>query len=65
MQIADVKDIVPGGIKATDHVHRETNDNRCSRCNTPIADDEVPLLLWGDDGRNMLIYCEACTGAKP
>jgi hypothetical protein len=57
-----ITDVVPGGIKASDHWHRSTNDNTCSRCRRGIADGECPLSLWrGDD---MLIYCEACLGVQ-
>ena len=58
--------IVPGGLKPTDHWHRMTNDNTCSRCRAPVSDDDVPLMLWSEDGNDMLIYCEACLGVtKP
>ena len=53
--------IVPGGILATDHVHRVTNDGTCSRCREPVAEDDVPLMLWfGRGGDDLLIYCTRC-----
>lgn len=52
---------VPGGIKASDHLHRVMNDGTCSRCRNEVSDEHVPLLLWvGDDGRDMYIFCEEC-----
>lgn len=53
--------VIPGGVRGSDHVHRVTNDGTCSRCRRAPGEDEVPLLLWFDDGRDLLIYCEACT----
>jgi len=52
--------VVPGGIRATDHLHIKTNDGTCSRCRRPVPDDDVPLMIWSDDGENMLVYCESC-----
>jgi hypothetical protein len=52
--------MIPGGIKPTDHWHRGTNDGTCSRCRAAIAEDEVPLMLWTEDGADMLIYCQKC-----
>lgn len=59
-----IDQLVPGGILSTDHVHRGTNDNTCSRCGEDVRDDEVPLLLWSQDGHNLLIYCERCLGIE-
>ena len=59
----DIELLVPGGIEPTDHVHVGTNDDTCSRCRAPIAEDEVPLRLWDESGHNMLIYCEQCTAS--
>ena len=56
-----IDQIIPGGIRGTDFIHRRTNDNTCSRCREEINDDEVPVMLWSGDGENLLIYCEACT----
>lgn len=55
-----IDQIVPGGLRGTDHIHRKTNDNTCSRCREDIDDDEVPLMLWSQDGENLLIFCEEC-----
>jgi len=60
-----LEDILPGGIKPTDHWHIKTNDGTCSRCQSKIDEDEVPLMLWrGQKGDDMLIYCNACLHAK-
>lgn len=56
-----IEDIVPGGILATDHVHRETDDGICSRCGEIIADGDAPLMLWlPPDRTDMLVYCTRC-----
>lgn len=56
-----IADVVPGGVRSTDFVHRVTNDSTCSRCRKVVPDEEVPVLIWfGDDGEDMLIYCEGC-----
>ncbi len=54
-----IADIVPGGLKPGDHIHRKTNDGSCSRCRRQVPEDEVPLMIWisGDD---LLIYCGPC-----
>jgi len=58
-----IADIVPGGILPTDVWHVRTHDGSCSRCRSPIPEDEVPLLLWDEaDTNRMLAYCHACTG---
>lgn len=59
----DISIFVPGGILATDHVHRMTNDGTCSRCRKRVPDEEVPVMFWlsGDD---MLIYCGDCLDGK-
>lgn len=54
--------IIPGGIAPTDHVHRDTRDDTCSRCRNLVPDDQVPLMLWFNGDRDMLIYCETCIG---
>lgn len=59
-----VEALVPGGIRPTDFVHHITNDGTCSRCRKPIAEAEVPLMLWPSDGDDMLIYCESCLGTN-
>lgn len=58
----DIAIFVPGGILATDHVHRKTNDRTCSRCRKLVPDEEVPLMFWlnGDPRGYMLIYCGDC-----
>jgi NAD-dependent SIR2 family protein deacetylase len=61
----DVKGVIPEGIKPTDHWHVETNDNTCSRCRHDVPEDDVPLILWSDDGNDMLIYCPKCMGWEP
>jgi hypothetical protein len=58
--MTDIRDIVPGGLLPSDHVHVKTNDRTCSRCRRAIDDDEVPLMLWEGDGERMLIFCWAC-----
>lgn len=61
-----LEQLVPGGIKPTDFVHRVINDHSCSRCRKPIdLVEAVPLMLWLGDGDDMLIYCEACLGESP
>jgi hypothetical protein len=62
---ASTGDVIPGGIKPTDHWHVETNDNTCSRCRQDVPEEDVPLLLWSDDGNDMLIYCGKCMGWEP
>ena len=54
--------IVPGGILLTDKWHLGINDNVCSRCRQAVPDDQAALLLWTDDGENVLMYCEPCLG---
>lgn len=58
------QDMIPGSIRPTDHVHRITNDNTCSRCRQWVGEDGVPLMLFFNDGEDLLIYCEACTGEE-
>ena len=60
----DIAHLVPMGILPTDHWHRGKNDDTCSRCRREIGEDEVPLLLWANDGHDMLIFCEACLGIE-
>lgn len=61
--MTDVRAIIPGGIKPTDHIHVVTYDGTCSRCRKAIQEDEVPLLLWiPPKGNLMLAYCNACMG---
>ena len=58
-----IDQLVPGGIRPDDHWHHSTYDDTCSRCRQPIAEDEVPLLIWrGEDGADMLSYCPTCMG---
>lgn len=56
------EEVIPGGIKTTDHWHRGTNDNTCSRCRKDVPEEDVPLMLWANDGEDMLIYCGECAG---
>lgn len=58
----DINKWIPGGILPTDHVHRGTNDNTCSRCRTEVPEGQVPLLLWNESGEEMMIYCKDCLG---
>lgn len=58
-------DLIPNGILFTDHWHRGTNDGTCSRCARPVPEGDVPLMIWSKDGKDMLIYCERCTGIDP
>lgn len=52
--------VIPGGIRDSDHWHVITNDGTCSRCRQEVPDDEVPLMLWDRSGMLMLIYCDRC-----
>lgn len=56
--------VIPGGIKPTDFWHRGTNDDTCSRCRKEVPEDDVPIMLWANDGEDMLIFCEACCGIE-
>jgi hypothetical protein len=58
----EIAQIVPGGVLPNDHWHRGTNDGTCSRCRREVSDEDVPLMLWSKNGKNMLIYCETCLG---
>lgn len=60
MSTITLTDIVPGGTLPSDHVHMKKNDRTCSRCRWTVEHDEVPLMLWLNDGRDLLIYCETC-----
>jgi hypothetical protein len=31
----------------------------CSYCHGAIGEDDIPLMMWGEDGR-MMQLCEAC-----
>lgn len=44
-------------------VDHTTGRDRCSRCNEPIGEDAVPLMLWNESGERMWVYCEACSGS--
>lgn len=37
----------------------EGNPHICSRCESEIGDDEVPILIWDDDS-NMIVLCVNC-----
>jgi hypothetical protein len=65
MSSIDIKRLIPGGIKPTDRWHRGTNDGTCSRCRKEVPERDVPLMLWANDGEDMLIYCHACLGIEP
>ncbi len=54
--------LIPGGVLLNDYWHRGTNDGTCSRCRCEVPEVDVPLMLWSEDGEDMLIYCEACLG---
>lgn len=54
--------IIPYGILPSDYWHRGTNDRTCSRCRREVPDCEAPLMLWRNDGDDLLIYCGACLG---
>ena len=56
--------LVPGGIQTTDRWHIGRDDGSCSRCNTEPPDSDVPLLLWANDGHDMLRFCEGCLGTR-
>jgi hypothetical protein len=46
-------------VLTTDHIHRGTNDNTCSRCRWTVPNDEVALKV-SLSGHDLLIYCETC-----
>jgi len=60
MKRATISDLVPGGIRSTDHIHKVTNDHTCSRCRRLVGDGELPLMLWIGVGDDMLLYCQQC-----
>lgn len=62
--MTDISIFIPGGIRETDHWHRGTNDNTCSRCREPVPERDAPLLLFANDGEDMLIYCDRCCGVE-
>ena len=51
--------LVPGGVRPTDHLHRETTDHTCSRCRRDTSEG-VPLMLWTEDGNDLYIFCTKC-----
>ena len=59
-----IDQLLPGGIRGDDHWHRGRNANICSRCREDVPEDDVPLMLWSQDGNDMLIYCEKCCGVE-
>lgn len=60
-----VDQLIPGGVKPSDHVHRVTNDGTCSRCRKDaMRGDAVPIMFWTQGGRDMLIYCDDCLEAR-
>lgn len=60
----DLRDVVPGGILRSDVCHVEHGDGSCSRCRQPVPEGEVPLILWGQGGRLMWVYCERCCASE-
>lgn len=60
-----LEDLVPGGIKPTDHLHVETNDGTCSRCGERPPVGDAPLMLWLRGGHDLYIFCFACLMAEP
>lgn len=49
-------------ILESDKMYYKTSEEKCSRCGEPIAEDEVPLLLWAKrDANCMWVYCIICT----
>jgi hypothetical protein len=65
MNEIQIEQLVPGGIKATDHIHKGRNDGTCSRCRKMPAEDDVPLMFWAKQGTWLWIYCEKCLGVEP
>ena len=57
-----VQDLIPGGILASDYLHKKTFDNTCSRCRKKIAEDDVPLILFHAKGEDLYAYCRDCNG---
>jgi hypothetical protein len=57
---AQIDQIIPGGIRGDDFIHRKTTDGTCSRCREDIPEDDFSLMLWSQDGENLLIYCDKC-----
>jgi hypothetical protein len=37
----------------------ERRTDKCSYCDAPLTEDEVPLILWNNDGW-AAEFCEAC-----
>jgi hypothetical protein len=37
----------------------EPRTDKCSYCDAPLSEDEVPLILWNNDGW-AAEFCEAC-----
>jgi hypothetical protein len=60
--VVDIRNVVPGGILPSDHLHVKTNDRTCSRCRREIDDEAVPLMLWIEPGDDMFIFCPSCCG---
>lgn len=63
--MVDIATFVPGGIKPTDHWHRDDNDGTCSRCRDLVSDYGDPLTMWSGCGNKVLIYCWACLTPVP
>ena len=64
MKPVSIEALVPGGVERTDVWHLGTDDGTCSRCRSMPPEDDVPLLIWSESGRNMLRYCEECLGTR-
>lgn len=52
--------LIPGGIQPSDYCHHSRHDRTCSRCRNPIAAWEAPLMLWGEDGDSLWMFCGGC-----
>lgn len=60
-----LEDVVPGGVKPTDHLHVEVSDGTCSRCRERPPIGDVPLMLWVRGGHDLYIFCSLCLQAEP
>ena len=66
MSEISIASFVPGGIRATDYLHRKTFDETCSRCRKEIPEWDVPLMLWlPPDNEDMYVFCNACNALEP
>ncbi len=60
----DITELIPGGIKGSDHLHRGTYYETCSRCRLEFAEDDIPLLCRVHDGRDLYAFCRDCNGLE-